>query len=77
MSNSRIKILSPDFLSLIQPRDQGVMRAFKNLYKKIFIVNMLFDFENSNNGISKCVVRINAAKITDAICFAHSTQNSV
>jgi hypothetical protein len=71
-SNIEILFYPPNFTSLIQPCDQGIIKTFKTLYKKNLSSKILFNLEKKQYENLNYADLLKKLTLYDCICFAHS-----
>ena len=54
LSNVTLKFLPPNTTSVLQPLDQGIIRAFKARYRKLMITSLLTKIDNSDSATELC-----------------------
>lgn len=75
-SNIELFYLIPNVTSLIQPCDQGIIKSFKDHYKKYINQKILFLFDDENNKQTYCEL-MKKITIYDSLSFIHQSWNDV
>ncbi|KAG0437308.1 Tigger transposable element-derived protein 6 [Dictyocoela muelleri] len=68
---------SPNVSSVIQPCDQGVIKAFKTYYRSLLSNKIIFDLDNPKNENLRYTELIKNVTIYDALCFIHTAWESI